>query len=337
MDLSFYVAPMEGITGYIFRQCFREAFAAEGSSAAPQKYYMPFMSPQQDGSVKTKDKKDFDPANNQGIHAVPQVLTNRAESFLLAVRRMQELGYDEVNLNVGCPYATVVSKKKGAGFLTVPDQLNAFFDRVFQENDLPAISVKTRLAPVDMPEVNEQVFAIYEQYPISELIVHPRRQKDFYKGQTDMEMFDRIVHGSHHPLCYNGNLYTPEEVRRIAVDYPEVPAVMIGRGLLRNPALLRILAGGAPLSVEEFKAYHDQLYLAHEAVSFGPSAVLGRMKELWLYWETMLADSPKAMKAVYKAKKCEEYRSAVEVLFAQMQLLDPDERPRVTKKLDLIH
>ncbi len=339
MALSFYTAPMEGITGYIFRRCFNDMFASDAvmSLAAPAKYYMPFMSPQQDGSVKTKDKKDFAPENNHGIHAVPQVLTNNAERFLYCVRWMQQLGYDEINLNLGCPYATVVSKKKGAGFLTEPDRLDAFFDRVFQEEDLPAISVKTRLAPEDQPEVNERIFAIYEQYPISELIIHPRRQKDFYRGQPDMDMFADIVHSSHHSLCYNGNIYTPADIQHVAAAFPEVEALMIGRGLLRNPALLRIYAGGQSLSVDEFKAFHDSLYRAQEAVSFGPSAVLGRMKELWLYWETMLTDSPKAMKAVYKAKKCEEYRSAVELLFGQLHLLDPDEKPRVTKKLDMIH
>ncbi len=325
--VDYYMAPMEGITGFLFRNLHQEMFPGM------TKYYMPFMAPHLDGTVKRRDMIDSDPANNRNIHAVPQILTNHAESFLINIRRLQELGYQEINLNLGCPYPTVVTKGKGSGFLEQTDQLEAFFDSVFSEEDLPAITVKTRFASDE--EHNRKLFEIYARYPIAELTIHPRRQKDMYKGSVDMETFETVLGMCPMPVCYNGSLLTPNQLHVLTQRYPAVKACMFGRGVLRNPALVRMAQGGPDLTVDELKGFHDRLYEAYSGFLYGPNAILGHMKELWTYWETNMEPQTKNMKALYKAKSIGAYEAASSAVFAQMLLLQPNDDPIVTAKLKL--
>ena len=165
--------------------------------------------------------------------AVPQILTNSAEDFIKTAERLQEYGYEEVNLNLGCPSKTVVSKGRGSGFLAEPDRLNAFLEEIFNETPI-RISVKTRIGK-ESPEEWIRLLEIYNQYPMEELIIHPRIQTDFYKNTPNLEMFEYAVKNSKNPLCYNGDICTKEEYETICNRFPEVPSVMIGRGILKNP------------------------------------------------------------------------------------------------------
>ncbi len=326
--MRYYMAPMEGITGFIFRNIHHELFPGM------DRYYMPFIAPHTDGSLKSREKTDTDPRHNTSVSAIPQILSSHAESTILSARRLYTQGYREVNINLGCPYPTVVSKGKGAGALEDIDKLAHFLDALFSAPDMPAVSIKTRLRCGSEEEM-DALFALYENYPLAELIIHPRRQRDFYKGVPDLNSFDRIYQSSRQKLCYNGNIYTPEDLQTFTVAHPAVDAVMIGRGLIRNPALVRSIQGGAALSMEEFHAFHDRLYQAYSMHLSGPAAILGHMKELWLYWETNLLVTPKKMKEVYKSRTCSMYEAAVSALLADAQIMEADIPPRKTAKLSL--
>ncbi|MBS5605931.1 MAG: tRNA-dihydrouridine synthase family protein, partial [Enterocloster asparagiformis] len=234
--MNLYFAPMEGLTGYVYRNAHRACFGGV------DKYFTPFLSPNQNHKFTAKEEKDVLPEHNQGIPLVPQILTNRAEDFIWAAGEMKARGYREVNLNLGCPSGTVVSKYKGAGFLARQEALNRFLDQIFQEVDL-GISVKTRIgiaAPEEFPELME----IFNRYPIRELTVHPRLRTDFYKNTPDWESFGYAVKESRAPLCYNGDVFTAEAFRSAAARFPSVGSVMLGRGLLANPALAGGVGGG---------------------------------------------------------------------------------------------
>jgi len=185
------------------------------------------------------------------------------------------------------------------------------------------------------------LFAIYDRYPLAEIIVHARTREQYYRGEADRETFRRIALKSPHDLCYNGNLFTPGDVQRFAVEFPQkdfpgIKAVMIGRGLIRNPALVRECQGGPPLAVEELKAFHDRLYAAYKEKLSGPDHLLGHMKELWIYWETILTeDSAKAVRKVRKARSAGEYESAAAIAFNQASLMPTSDRPRQTAKIEL--
>lgn len=224
-------SPLEGITGYTYRRALYQCFGGF------DKYFIPFILPNQKGHLSTREKKDIMPENNEGMYAVPQILTKNAEDFIQTAETLQEYGYDEVNLNLGCPSKTVVTKGRGAGFLDRPDELDKFLDEIFSKCDMK-ISIKTRLG-MDDPEEFEDLLTIYKKYPLEELIVHARVQKDYYKNTPRLETFGEAVEQAKSPVCYNGDIVTADDCTRLQEMFPTLDCIMTGRGTLKNPALAR--------------------------------------------------------------------------------------------------
>lgn len=316
-DMNYYFAPMEGITGYIYRNAHSRYFEKA------DKYYTPFLTPDKNRTFKTRELEDISPEHNKGLCAVPQILTNRAEDFVRASLELGRLGYGEVNLNLGCPSGTVVSKGRGAGFLAKPEELERFFEQVFSALSKQApklrISVKTRIGKDSADEFSD-LLAVFNQYPIFELTVHPRTQKDFYKGEPDLNCFSQAVKESRNPLCYNGNLYTPADYEKFINRFPAVDSVMLGRGLVSNPALPGILKGKPMPERAVFREFHEKLYQDYRQALPGDMPVLFKMKELWLYMAASFADSGKYEKKIKKAKNLKDYETIVNALFSEAEL-----------------
>lgn len=239
MTMQFLCAPMEGVTGDLFRQAQRQTFPAADS------YYTPFLSPTANRTFSPRELREIDPAHNAGIHVVPQLMGHCAEDFLWMAGRLADMGYDEVNFNLGCPSNTVTAKKKGAGLLTEPELLRQFFDDVFAACPLP-VSVKTRLGKTTA-EGFPALLELYNDYPIRELIVHPRVQADQYHGQPDLDAFAYALAHSRAPVCYNGDLFDAPAVHAFQARFPAVERIMLGRGLAANPGLIgQLRTGEAP-------------------------------------------------------------------------------------------
>ena len=189
------------------------------------------------GHFSAREKKDILPEHNRGMYTVPQILTNKAEDFLRTAKKLEEYGYSEINLNLGCPSKTVVTKARGSGFLAYPEALERFLDEIFEKCPI-RISVKTRLG-MEQPEEFVRILEIYNRFPMEELIIHPRVQKDFYKNTPNLEIFGCALAESRNPVCYNGDIFTPADFARFTEEYRSVERVMTGRGVLRDPALAR--------------------------------------------------------------------------------------------------
>jgi tRNA-dihydrouridine synthase len=311
--MKLYFAPMEGVTNYLFRREFDLLFGGA------DKYYTPFISPCSTKKFQSKEGAEIDPAHNAGRQVVPQLLTNEAEHFLWAAQRLRELGYEEVNLNLGCPSGTVAAKKKGSGFLFYPDELDAFLDQLFSAAGEMKISVKTRIGRKSAEEW-PHLLEIFNRYPISELTVHPRIQTQQYNGVPDWDAFDYTVAHTTIPLCYNGDLCTVDDVQRFEDRFPQTQAIMLGRGAVRNPALLRMLRGGDELKKEELQTFHDRLYGAYRERLSGDKNPIFRMRELWHYWGDDFTDAAPYLKHIRKAEHRSEYESAVTALFREQEL-----------------
>lgn len=302
--MKYYLAPMEGITGYVFRNVYHEYFGPL------DKYFTPFVSPTQNGCFTPKEYRDIMPENNQIPGVVPQILTNNAEYFKQTAQELRCLGYDEINLNLGCPSGTVVSKKKGAGFLSVPEQLDAFLAQIFEQTS-GRISIKTRLGMEDVEEF-EELFEIFEKYPIEELTIHPRVRAEFYKGSPHRDVFCAIARRSKIPICYNGDLKTPEDISQIAQE-SGVEAVMLGRGLLAHPGLVRECTGKDWGGAERIQQFSDRLFEDYTVV-MGSHNAMFKMKEVWLYLGTYFAKSEKEIKPLKKAGTPVEMKNAIRQL-----------------------
>lgn len=301
--MNYYFAPLEGITGYIYRTAYEKYFGGI------VKYFTPFITTNQHFAFQNRDKKDVLPENNKGIYLVPQILTNQAEQFLDMSEKLQALGYKELNLNLGCPSRTVVTKKKGAGLLAYPQELDRFLDGIYGSGQAMDISIKTRIG-VEEPEEFYRLLEIYNRYPIKELIIHPRLQTDYYKNHPNMEIFKESIRQAKAPLCYNGDLFTVEDIENFQRQFPQIQAIMLGRGILRNPSLLKELRG----EERDFGLWYEfltELCEKYQKELSGDRNVLFKMKELWFYLFQSIPDSEKAAKAMKKTKDLEEYHILV--------------------------
>lgn len=314
-----YLAPMEGITDHIFRGVHHRHFSGV------DKYYTPFFSPTADGRFPPRDKRDFDREVNEGLKVVPQLLTKRPEDFLWAARALAELGFEEINLNLGCPSGTVTAKGKGSGLLDHLEDLEGLLEGIF--DDPPAlISVKTRLGrrePGEFPGL----MALYTRYPIHELTVHCRVGEDFYRKPARPEAFGLALAQRRFPVCYNGDLFTEADVKAFLARYPDTPALMIGRGAVADPAIFRRLKGGEGASREELRDYAEDLFESYSAGFGSPRAALGRMKEIWTYLACLFEGTEGHMKRLRKTTDPAEYRGIVHRIFGECPLRE--EGPRV--------
>ena len=309
--MKYYMAPMEGLTGYIYRNAYQK-YCHDSDRC-----FTPFIT---NKKLDFKVKKDIDPEHNQGMEVVPQILTNQPDDFISIVKQLKQYGYDEVNLNLGCPSGTVVAKNRGAGFLAVPDQLDSFLDKIFNACDCK-ISIKTRVGK-DSPDEWENLLAIYEKYPLSELIVHPRIQKDFYKYTPRMEAFRNAFANSAAPVCYNGDIVDRESYERLTAAYPALDAVMIGRGLLADPFLIETLSGQAGTErrrtqIERLSAFHQQILEGYCQTMSGDKNVLFKMKELWAHLIHFDPEWEPYIKKIRKAQRLGEYKIITGQMFRE--------------------
>ncbi len=307
--MKYYLAPMEGLTTYVYRTAYHRYFYHM------DKYFTPFIVPHVNKDFNSREKNEILPEHNQGQNLVPQILTNRAEDFLHTSNSLRKFGYEEINLNLGCPSKTVVSKGRGSGFLAKPKELDQFLDTVFSNTDL-RISIKTRIGKDD-PEEFYELLAIYNKYPLTELIIHPRTQQDLYKNRPNLEIFGDAVKLCSCPVCYNGDIFTDEDRKNFTKRFPSVETLMLGRGILRNPELRSNIEDHSPVDYNILRAFHDELYEKYREILSGDKNVLFKMKELWSYMITLFPESEKYGKKIRKSEHRRQYEQAVCELFSQ--------------------
>ena len=311
--MKFYLAPKEGITGHIYRNSYEKYFHNI------DKYFTPFIVPNQSVSLKTKELKDLLPQNNKGLNIVPQILTNDAEGFILTANKLKQLGYEEINLNLGCPAGTVVSKKRGSGFLAYPEELDKFLDEIYKIDNMK-ISIKTRLGKERADEFYKLI-EIYNKYPLEELIIHPRTREDFYGNTPNLEVFKDALKLSKHSICYNGDIFTLNSYNKIINEFPEVNKVMLGRGILANPGLIGEIKNNEFANKEIIKMFHDEIFEKYTILLNEDKNAMYRMKELWGYMSHIFTNNKKYYKKIKKAQKAIDYKNAVNSLFIEQDII----------------
>ena len=305
--MRYYFAPMEGLTDSIYRSAHHAHFGGV------DRYYMPFLSPTVHRSLTNREERELPYAQSVPFTAVPQLLTKVPEDFLWATTVCAERGYDEVNLNTGCPSGTVVSKSKGSGMLRDLDALCRFLDEVFSKSALP-VSIKTRLGLED-PQEFPAILEIYNRYPIKELTIHPRVRKQFYDGAVDMEMFRYAAQNSRNRLCYNGDITNLAQIDALQKQFPQLGSVMIGRNLIADPGML---CGGTDKAALE--VFMNELLVRYTEAFGGSRNAMFRLKENWGMIHQRFEGCDKLWKRLRKTTDLQEYRSITAEIFHTLDL-----------------
>ena len=301
-----YFAPLEGITGHIYRRAHADMFGGVDA------YFAPFITPTENERLSSKRLRDILPENNKYLTLKVQVLTKEPKAYASFEKKVKSLGYDEVNFNFGCPMPTIVNKNTGAGFLRDREVMTSFLDEVLQNSQLK-ISVKTRLGIKDAVEM-DGLMEVYNQFPLSELIIHPRTLADFYNGVPHKDTFAKAYSQSKNPVCYNGDILTKEDFESIVKTFPELSGIMIGRGAVKNPALFREIRGGKPLSTDENFAFSDLLLERYHEILKSETHTLQKLKEVWSYMIVHFPDGKKTFKKIRKANRFSDFKWALEEL-----------------------
>ena len=286
--MQYYFAPLEGLTDSIYRNLHHKYFPGV------DRYYTPFFSPTIHRVLTQRESRELPPADTLDACVIPQVLCKVAEDFVWMAHQCADLGYTQVNLNLGCPSGTVTAKGKGSGMLRDPDALDA---------------VKTRIGFSD-PAEWQRLLEIYNQYPICELTVHPRVRTAFYAGQVDLQAFEYAVQNAKMPLCYNGDLRSLEQANTVAKQF-KVNAVMIGRGLIADPGMLT--PGGTTMS--QLETFYKELTQAYVETFGGARNAMFRMKEHWGMLQKSFVGGEKLFKALRKTTDLLEYNSITQQIF----------------------
>ena len=305
--MTYYFAPMEGLTDSIYRRTHHKYFPGVDA------YYMPFLSPTIHRSLTHKEDRELPLADTMPFRAVPQILTKVPEDFLWAAQVCADRGYDEVNLNIGCPSGTVVSKGKGSGMLRDVAALDAFLETIFAGTSLP-VSVKTRLG-LEKPEEFPALLEVFNRYPIRELTIHPRVRKQFYDGSVHMEQFRYAAANSRNPLCYNGDILTLSQAEALAAEFPQIQSIMIGRGLIADPGML---SGGT--DVKALESFMNELMDIYTVEFGGARNAIFRLKENWGFLHSRFEGCEKLWKDLRKCTDAAQFRTITNQIFHTLPL-----------------
>lgn len=300
--MRYYFAPLEGITDSIYRQLHHQFYPGV------DRYYTPFLSPTVHRSLTPKEQREIPPADTLSYSLVPQLLTKNPEDFTWMAQQCAELGYSEVNLNLGCPSGTVTAKGKGSGMLRDPEFLDRFLNDIYTAAPID-ISIKTRIGYSSSDEF-PRLLEIFNQYPIKELTIHPRVRSDFYDGLADIDTFQYAFENSRAPLCYNGDILSLEQLETL----PPVNAVMIGRGLIANPGMLT----GSD-DIHTLETFHNALLEAYIVAFSGSRNAMFRLKEHWRHLLNRFDVTEKLGKQLRKTTDLEEYRYITHQIFQEFK------------------
>ena len=305
-QLPIHFAPLQGYTDAIYRSAHARIFGGIAS------YYTPFVRIEH-GDFRRKDVRELEAENNRGVNLTPQLIASTPEKILRILALFIEKGYKNVDINLGCPFPTLAKRHNGAGLLPYPDEVKALLMAAFEAHPEIQFSVKMRLGWEDANECMA-LLPLLNSLPLSHITMHPRLGKQQYKGEVDLEAFQRFYAECEKPLIYNGDLLTLEDIDTISNRFPRLGGLMIGRGLLANPALAIEYQQGAPLSpkekIEKIRFLHADVFSQYgNLLEGGDLQLLTKMRT---FWEYLLPDGDrKAKKLIHKTSKLSNYQAAV--------------------------
>ena len=304
MSLPIHFAPLQGYTDDVYRRIHHDLFGGITT------YYTPFVR-MEGGGVRSKDMRDIRPEFNEGVPVVPQIIVKSMKEFEYLVSIIEEKGYQEIDINMGCPFPMQAKHGRGSGLLAHTDIIEEIAKAISEKNNL-SFSVKMRLG-WESKEEWKPVIEILNNIPLRQITMHPRIGTQQYKGTTDMEAFRECYNNCKHPLIYNGDITSLEDIHKIETEFPNLAGIMIGRGLLARPSLAAEYASGKEIPWSERRnqlhTMHERLMAHYETTANSEAQVHNRMRLFWEYMEEEIGK--KNYKKIMKAGNLKNYLAAV--------------------------
>lgn len=296
------LAPLQGYTDYVFRN------ALNKHMGGIDKFYSPYLRLQNDQTLKRSQITDILPENNV-LNLIPQILCNTSEAFQWFDNYLSDMGYTEMNWNLGCPYPMVAKRKLGSGLLPFPELIDSILSDC-RSNTKLKVSIKLRLGYENPDEING-ILNLLEQYPIEEIILHPRIGKDIYKNDANKNAFATCNNITKYKLAYNGDLIHLNDANTVLENNPSVEHLMIGRGLLKNPFLANEIKSGQPLDEERkrdtFLQFYMDLHQHYQKSLSGDSHQVNKLLHLWEYFSHLFIQKKKVYKRLKKIKHTDRF------------------------------
>jgi len=306
---SVYLAPLQGFTDFVYRKAYSEIF--RGIDA----FFIPYISVKNNVILKKYEKETVS-ANNQQTRVIPQVLASDADEILFLSKFLEDNGYTEINLNLGCPYPMVTNREMGAGLLPHPDKLHGILNSFFEKSNLK-LSVKLRaglLAPTEI----EQIVPVLNQFPLTEVIFHPRIAKQLYEGEIYHSAFQFAETHLKHKLAYNGDIFSIDDFKTKQNLFPQTTNWMLGRGVLMNPFLpaeINNIEITAREKLEKLKEFHQLIFKYYSETMDNEGNAINKMKQFWIYFSYNFGNQRKTFKAIKKADTRGKYDREIQKIF----------------------
>lgn len=299
-----WMAPMLGFTEQVFRNTYVKHF--DGFDAA----IAPFTTLVEGKKVKERHLKDLLPEANRSLKTIPQVIGNKGEQFVLMNKYLIDLGYDEVNWNLGCPAQRVASRKRGSGLLPYPETIDSILETIFQ-NPHPDISVKIRLGYQSTHEI-EKVIPVLNQYPLKQVCIHPRLGSQCYEGTVDLKTFAAILPHIKFPIIYSGDIFTLSDFIQLRQKFPDIHDFMLGRGIFSDPFLPEKIrdvysetADSAKIRFEKFALELFDNVIKNSTFELN---ALNKTKEYWVRYSLLYQNSKEIFDQIKVCKTTTEMR-----------------------------
>lgn len=310
-QIRIYQAPLQGFTDFTFRNTVASVFGGV------DKFFIPYLSFAKGRELKKSVLKDNLPENNWAKPVVPQVLFSDKTELIELVKTLSDMGYQEINLNLGCPYPMVTNRGRGAAWLQKPTELNEVLNDLFSADFRCSFSVKMRAGMID-PLESAEIFTVLNRYPVSEVIFHPRTASQMYDGKANPQLFAEVISTTNCPLVYNGDIFSVSDFQELNAILPEQKSWMLGRGLLMNPSLPLVIKGKEFEKQEhklKLKEFHEEILEAYSARLDGAGHILMKMNQFWSFFSESFENPHKTMKLVKKSGNMIKYNAAVAEIF----------------------
>jgi len=305
--LPIHFAPLQGYTEDAYRRLHNELMGGVAE------YYTPFVRLEH-GEVRSKDLRDIRPENNVREIVTPQIIANGGEEMCKLLEVVLPMGYQRIDVNMGCPFPLQTRHGRGAGILSDVKKVKEVCEIIRNTSNI-SFSVKMRLGLNNNDEW-KHILPILNDTPLRHITLHPRIASQQYKGEVDMTAFDGFAQSCQHPLIYNGDLQKVEDIQRLEEHYPTLLGVMIGRGLLARPSLAIEYVTGKTWNerqiIDAIRLMHDRLMAHYQKIIPGEAQQLTKLRTFWDYMEPTLGR--KQWKKVVKAGNMKNYLAAVSSL-----------------------